>query len=163
MGCWKVLETGQSTWMPRARPLAGKVKLVNGAEWLQHRSHTFGRLKRWKRIPRVRNVSSLAIWGSMWMIFCGWPPKNILEEALAALEEKFTLATPEWVTMENRWRTRSPSVGMKSQRPNRAMLWGKRNTSETSSRSTTSVRQLESLAQSLKRDQKSPARTSPVQ
>jgi len=99
----------------------------------------------------------------MWMIFCGRPPKNILEEALAALEEKFTLATPEWVTMENRWRTRSPSVGMKSQRPNRAMLWGERNSSETSSRSTTSVRQLESLAQSLKRDQKSPARTSPAQ
>ena len=41
MGCWKVLETGQCTGMPRARPLAGKVKLVNGAEWLQHRSHTF--------------------------------------------------------------------------------------------------------------------------
>ena len=74
------------------------------------------------------------------MIFCGRPPKNILEEALAALEEKFTLATPEWVTMENRWRTRSPSVGMKSQRPNRAMLWGERNSSETSSRSTTSAR-----------------------
>ena len=28
-------------------------------------------------------------------------PDNILEEALNAFKEKFTLATPEWVTMEN--------------------------------------------------------------
>ena len=41
MGWWKVLETGPSTEMPRARPSAGKVKLVNSAGCLQHRSHTF--------------------------------------------------------------------------------------------------------------------------
>ena len=36
----------------------------------------------------------------MWMIFC-LAPDNILEEALTALEEKFTLAKPEWVTMRS--------------------------------------------------------------
>ena len=70
---WKALETGQSTGTLRARPLAGRVKLVNIDAWLQHRSHMCGQLKKWKRLPMARSGSSLAIWGFMWMISCSWP------------------------------------------------------------------------------------------
>ena len=57
----EVLETGQS------------IEMVNSAGCLQHWSHTFGRLKSWKRTPRARHGSSSATWGSMWMIFFSWP------------------------------------------------------------------------------------------
>ena len=54
-------------------------------------------------------------------------PDNILEEAPTALEEKFTLATPEWVTMENT----VTFCGYEISKTERAMLWGRRNTLNT--------------------------------
>ena len=83
-------------------------------------------------------------------------PDNILEETLKALEERFTLATREWVTGRKLWHF----VAMKSQRLTRAMRWDKRNTSATSLTSTTSNKQQGSRAQRLKKDQKNLLRTS---
>ena len=156
MGWWKVLRTGQSTGTLRARPLAGRVKLVNIDAWLQHRSHMCGQLKKWKRLPMARSGSSLATWGFMWMISCSWPRTTSSRRPCRPWRRG-----SHWLRRNgSRGRKLSHFVAMKSQRPTRAMRWDKRNTSATSWTSTTSNKQQGSRAQRLKKDQKSLLRTS---
>lgn len=93
MGWWKVLETGPPTEMPRKGEAGQQRRMSPTPE------------------PRVWSLEELEknSIGEKWVIIGNMGvyvgdlllgPDNILEEALTALEEKFTLAKPEWVTMD---------------------------------------------------------------
>ena len=84
-------------------------------------------------------------------------PDNILEETSKAVEETFTLATPERVTGE---KAVTFFAAMRSQKLIKAMHWDRGSTSTTSSTNTSSTKLQESHAQRSKRDQKSLLRTS---
>ena len=119
-----------------------------------HPNHTHGRLKSWTR-SMARDGASSATWEFMWMTCCWLARTTSLTKP-----SKHSRRNSLWQGLNgSRRSTRSPSVAMRSPRPTMATLWGKASTSEISSTSTTSAKQLQYPAQRSKKGKKNPLKS----